>query len=262
MMHRSFLVALAAALAAPLLAEPAPPPLRVFIRAGVKTHNPVTDGLHDYPAFLADWSKILFEGGARVDGALHFPTVEELARTDVLIIYKGDGGTCLPAERVALERYLHDGGGLVVLHDGMCSDDPAWFASLAGAAKKHGEMNYSAGLIKLHVVDREHPITRGTADFEIDDEAFFLLRTAPGMHVLLEAALPLNGEVRPQAWVYERTMPGGRPYRSFVWMQGHRTANFLKDPGRSLLLRGIAWAGRRPVDELVAAPPADGGAVR
>ena len=142
-MTRLLVGAAVALLVAPLVAEPPAPPLRVFIRAGVKTHNPVDNGIHDYPAFLAEWSKILLERGARVDGALHFPTAEELARTDVLVIYKGDGGTCRPAERRILERYLHDGGGLVVLHDGMCSDDPAWFAPLAGGAKQHGEMNYS-----------------------------------------------------------------------------------------------------------------------
>jgi type 1 glutamine amidotransferase len=249
-------VAFAMPMAARLAAQESPPPLRVFIRSGEKTHNPVNNGMHDYPAFLADWSKILLERGVKVDGALHFPTAEELARTDVLIIYKGDGGTCSPAERAVLEPYLESGGGLVVLHDGMCSDDPAWFAQIAGAAKQHGEMNYSPGPLKVHVVDREHPITRGTRDFEIDDEAFFRLRRAPGMHVLAEAALPSSGEVHPQAWSYERTLPGGQPYRSFVWMQGHYPANFQKEGPREMILRGIAWAGRRPFDALLAVPPA------
>lgn len=250
-------VLLAWPLAAPVGAQEAARPLRVFIRAGEKTHNPVGNGIHDYPAFLADWSKILLECGVQVDGALHFPTADELGRTDVLIIYKGDGGTCSSTERAALEPYLRRGGGLVVLHDGMCSDDPAWFAQVAGASKQHGEMNYSPGPLKVRVTDREHPITLATRDFEIDDEAFFLLRKAPGMHVLLEAPLPSSGEVHPQAWSYERTLPGGQPYRSFVWMQGHRTANFQKDPPRELILRGIAWAGRRPVDTLLAVTPAN-----
>jgi type 1 glutamine amidotransferase len=240
----------------PVLAQEPARPLRVFIRAGEKTHNPVGNGLHDYPAFLADWSKTLLERGVAVDGALHFPTADELARTDVLIIYKGDGGTCSPAERAALDPYLKRGGGLVVLHDGMCSDDPAWFAQVAGGAKQHGEMNYSPGPLKIRIVDREHPITKGSADLEIDDEAFFLLRKAPGMRVLLEAPLPSSGEVQPQAWSYESTLPGGQPYRSFVWMQGHRTANFQKDGPRDLILRGIAWTAKRPADTLLAVPPA------
>ena len=45
-------------------------PLRVFIYAGLKTH---AVGQHDYPQFLADWSKILTERGAYVTGGLQFP---------------------------------------------------------------------------------------------------------------------------------------------------------------------------------------------
>src|SRR5260221_14785107 len=36
-------------------------PLRIYLRAGLKTHGP---GQHDYPQFLADWSKLLTEHGA------------------------------------------------------------------------------------------------------------------------------------------------------------------------------------------------------
>ncbi len=63
-------------------AAPAPqaPPLRVFIHAGLKTH---AEGQHDYPQFLADWSKLLTNRGAIVDGGLHFPSARELSATDV-----------------------------------------------------------------------------------------------------------------------------------------------------------------------------------
>ena len=62
--------------AAQALAQAAPPmpegrPIKVYLRAGLKTH---AAGQHDYPQFLADWSKLLTERGAIVDGSLHFPT--------------------------------------------------------------------------------------------------------------------------------------------------------------------------------------------
>lgn len=41
--------------------------MRVFLWTGLKTHSP---GQHDYPQFLADWSKLLTERGAVVNGAL------------------------------------------------------------------------------------------------------------------------------------------------------------------------------------------------
>ena len=66
--------------------QPAPNGPHVYIRAGLKTHGP---GQHDYPQFLADWSKILTERNAVVDGSLHFPKAEELANVDVMVMYKG-----------------------------------------------------------------------------------------------------------------------------------------------------------------------------
>ena len=44
-------------------------------------------------------------------------------------------------------------------------------------------------------------------------------------------------------------------------MQGHTYANFTNYQIERTLLRGIAWAGKKPVDELVnyMAPPRPGG---
>jgi type 1 glutamine amidotransferase len=229
-------------------------PLRIFIRAGEKTHGLGGNGLHDYPAFLGAWSTILKDRGAVVDGALHFPTAEELARTDVLINFKGDGGTCSVAERALLESFLKRGTGILSLHDGMCSNDADWYATIAGGAKQHGERNSSSGAIKLTIVDRAHEITKGLSDFEIDDEAFFLLRKTPEMHVLAEAPIPSSSEVVPQVWTAERTLTGGKTHRSFVYMLGHRFENWANPNVQTMLLRAIAWAGRRPVD-LFANPP-------
>jgi hypothetical protein len=63
------------------------------------------------------------------------------------------------------------------------------------------------------------------------------------------------GEVVPQIWTYERTMFGGQPFRSFVWMQGHTYANFTNPIVEPMILRGIAWAAHYPVDTLVNGRP-------
>src|SRR6476660_8043987 len=57
--------------------------LRVYIWAGLKSHG---EGQHDYPQFLADWSKILTAHGAVVDGALHSPRATDLEHADVVVI--------------------------------------------------------------------------------------------------------------------------------------------------------------------------------
>lgn len=232
--------------------------MHIYIRAGLKSHGP---GLHDYPQFLADWSKILTEHGAIVDGSLHAPSAAELEHTDVLVIYKGDAGYMDDSEKAALEAFVKRGGGLVSLHDALCGPDPAYFATLVGGAKKHGEVNYTLGAdIPYTIVDKTNPIMQGMSDITIFDEAFYNMTWAkdPAIHVLATAVIPgtpsagkHKGEVAPQIWTYEHTLPGGQPARAFVWMQGHTYADFANPQIQAMLLRGIAWAGKRPVNELV-----------
>lgn len=232
--------------------------MHIFIWAGLKSH---LAGQHDYPQFLADWSKILTEHGAVVDGALHAPRAADLAHTDVVIVYKGDAGYLDEEEKAALEAYIRRGGGLVSMHDSLCGPDPEYFATLVGGGKKHGEVNYTLGApIPYTVVDTASPIMKGMTDITIWDEAFFKMTWAqnPGIHVLATAVIPgtpsagtHKGEVVPQIWTYEHTLPGGESARAFVWMQGHEYANFANYQIQQMLLRGIAWAAKKPVDTLV-----------
>ena len=72
-------------------------PLRVFVRSGEKTHGP---GQHDHPRFLAEWVPLLNERGATATGGNEFPTVVQLAQTDVLVLHRDHGGEIAPADRV------------------------------------------------------------------------------------------------------------------------------------------------------------------
>ncbi|HEX6463575.1 MAG TPA: ThuA domain-containing protein, partial [Vicinamibacterales bacterium] len=147
--------------------------------------------------------------------------------------------------------------------DTLCGDDPPYVASFLGGAKKHGEVNFSAGEIKYTIVDTESPIMKGMSDFSIQDEAFFKMTWAadPKIHVLATAPMPSSGEVVPQIWTYEHTIFGGQPSRAFVWMQGHTYANFSKPEIQKMILRGMAWAAKAPIDALVngTAPQRGGG---
>ena len=249
---------------APLPPGQNPNGMHIYLWAGLKSH---LAGQHDYPQFLADWSKLLTEHGAVVDGALHAPSAAALERADVVVIYKGDAGYLDDRVKAALEAYVKRGGGLVSLHDSLCGPDPAYFATLVGGAKKHGEVNFTLDApIHYTVVDHENPIMKDMSDLTIFDEAFYKMTWAenPGIHVLANVAIPPTksagehkGEVVPQMWTYEHTVSGGQPARAFVWMQGHTYANFANYQIQRTLLRGIAWAGKRPVDELVDyVPPA------
>ncbi len=243
---------------APLPWNQNPNGMRIYIWAGLKSHFP---GQHDYPQFLADWSKLLTDHGAIVDGALHAPSPSDLEHTDVVILYKGDAGYLSDGEKHALDAYVKRGGGLVSIHDSLCGPDPAYFAALVGGAKKHGEVNYTLGTpMSYTITDPSDPIMTGMSNITIYDEAFFNMTWSqdPKIHVLATTAIPgtpsageHKGEVVPQIWTYEHSVPGGQPARAFVWMQGHEYINFSNYQIQQMLLRGIAWAARKPADTLV-----------
>jgi type 1 glutamine amidotransferase len=233
--------------------------LHVYLRAGLKTHGP---GKHDYPQFLADWSRLLTEKGAMVDGSFHSPTAAELEHTDVVVMYKGDAGYMTPTETATLNAFVKRGGGLVSIHDALCGPDPKAFALYVGAGKRHGETNYTLETNVTYVVaDAASPLMKGVSNLTLNDEAFYKLDFAPsGIHVLATNVIADTpaaqrggavGQTVPQIWTYEHTVAGGKPARAFVWMQGHTYANFADPQVQPMLLRGIAWAAQHPVDELV-----------
>jgi hypothetical protein len=132
---------------------------------------------------------------------------------------------------------------------------------LVGGAKKHGEVNYTLEAnVPYTVVDSGSPLMKGIAGVTLRDEAFFNMTWAsnPKIHVLATTVIDgtpsagtHKGEVVPQIWTYEHSLSGGQPARAFVWMQGHKYANFAEPQIQNMLLRAIAWAGRHPVEELV-----------
>jgi len=233
--------------------------MKVYIRAGLKTHF---RGQHDYPQFLADWSKVLTEHGAVVDGSMHAPTAAELEGVDVLVIYKGDAGYMTPAEKAALDAFVKRGGGIVSIHDALCGPDPDQFATYVGGAKKHGEINFTLDApVSYKIVDPDHPIMKGMSEITLFDEAFYKLTWSKEAKVNVLATSVIAdtpvarqagfaGQTVPQIWTYEHAVAGSKAARAFVWMQGHLYENTLNYQIETMLLRAIAWAGHRPVEEL------------
>lgn len=225
-------------------------PLRVYIRSGAKTHGP---GLHEHPEFLKQWLALLKERGAQVDGGADFPTAEKLAQTDVLLIYTADGGDLKEDQRAALKTFLARGGGLVTVLDGVCGHDPQWWKTVVGAAWEYGHTKWIYTRLTLHFLDAKHAVSAGAADFALDDEVYDELHVIPDAKVLAQAEFPAKDakpgdkpRAVPQVWACEKD-----GYRAFTSIPGLRLTTFSVPAYRALLLRGIAWAGRREkVDEL------------
>ncbi len=226
-------------------------PLRVFIRGGVKTHGP---NQHDHPRFLGEYTKLLTERGLTVDGAMEFPTATQLEKTDVVVIFAADGMKIVGDQRANFEKFLKRGGGVVVIHDGVVADDQHdWCKQVLGgtwiwANKAPGktQTKWHEGDVGVYFVDIEHPITRGISNFDWKDEVYNQMDMSPDVHVLAQSFVDVFN-IWPQLWTYERTWDGGTaPYRAFVSLPGHEYASFQTPHYRAILLRGIAWAGKRP----------------
>jgi len=241
-----------------------PDGLHVYLYGGLKTHGP---GAHDYPYWMDSWSKLLNEHGAVVDGSFSFPSADKLANTDVMVIYRGDAGYMSAEQRANLQEYVKGGGGLVTLHDALCGPDPTDFSSLVGGGKKHGEPNYTwTTTLDYEVADEGNPIIEGMP-MQVYDEAFFRMTFSPDIKPILTVTMPDTpaairgggaGKTVPQMWTLEHTVEGGRaPARAFAWMQGHMIDS-INDPAiRTVVMRGIAWAGKRPHNELTDFVPED-----
>ena len=231
-------------------------PLRVFIRGGVKTHGP---NQHDHPRLLADWTKLLDERGMKVDGAMEFPSADQLGRTDVVIIYAADGMKIEGQQRTDFEKYLQRGSGVMVIHDGVVSgqgsDNPDWTKDVIGGAwrwdRPEGRRTkWYEGEVGLYFVAPENPVVAGISNFDWKDEIYYDLDMAPDANVLATSFHSVF-VIAPQIWTYEKTRPDGtQPYRAFVSLPGHEYDVFNTPHYRAILMRGIAWTGKRTdIDE-------------
>jgi hypothetical protein len=186
----------------------------------------------------------------------------------VLVLYAADGAAIHGEERERLMSFLGRGGGLVVLHDGVCGDDPHWFKTVAGGAWEHGHSQYLEGEIGLCFADHEHPITRGAANFDFEDEIYWDLHLDPGAHVLANA-FHTPFDVTPQMCLTRRTAtaplirlsgraspipPGALPRADAGRASATPTSSLARRAGRTA---SAGWtAGSREAARSLTAPPA------
>ena len=215
-------------------------PLHVVLVAGKKDHGP---GEHDYPAWQRVWNGLLGTAEkTRVSTARPWPEKEHLASADVLVFFQR--GTWNAERAREIDAFLARGGGLVYLHyavDGR--DESAEFAKRIGLAWQHGQSRYRHGELDL-VFDRSkaHPIARNFEKVHFHDESYWKL-TGDRSRIRIVASAVEDGEPRPLLWTLEPSKG-----RVFVSILGHYSWTFDDPFFRLLLLRGIAWTAREPVD--------------
>ncbi|MBI4553950.1 MAG: ThuA domain-containing protein [Candidatus Latescibacteria bacterium] len=142
------------------------------------------------------------------------------------------------AERRTVLDFLASGNGLVALHAATINFDdwPAYREIVGGYWEWNvtGHGPYQPGWA-MHIVDREHPITRDIEDFSIHDELYHTLTITRHVHTLMTTLW--DGRLQPMAWT---TTYG--PARVHYNALGHGPDTFRCEPFRRMLQQGVRWA--------------------
>ncbi|QNN22359.1 ThuA domain-containing protein [Planctomycetales bacterium ZRK34] len=140
----------------------------------------------------------------------------------------------------ALSKYVHHGGGLVLVHFACgafqeCKDD---FEKLVGRVwdpKLRGHDPF--GPFTVRITDHDHPITAGMSDFETDDELYTCLAGEVSIHPIAVARSKVDHKDYPMAFVL--TVGKGRVFHSVL---GHDVKALSVPAVGELYRRGTVWA--------------------
>lgn len=214
--------------------------LRIVLVAGKKDHG---KGEHDYPAWQKAWSALFrLDDKVEVATAWEWPAKDEFQKADVMVIYQH--GDWNPQRAADTDAFLERGGGLTYIHwavDGR--NDPPGFAKRIGLASRGGKIKYRHGPLDLSFnAEAKHPIARNFDKLHLHDESYWMLTGELPANRVLATAVEEKAP-RPLFWSVEHENG-----RVFVSIPGHYSWTFDDPLYRVLLLRGIAWTAKEPVD--------------
>lgn len=156
-----------------------------------------------------------------------------------LSMYNATTPTLTDRAKENLLHYVRGGKGFVVTHLSSASFKE-WpeFASLCGRIWVMGKSGHGPrSTFAAKIADASHPITRGLADFEADDELYAKLQGAAPIHVLVSAYSDWSKQTEPLAFV----LPCGQG-RVFHHTFGHDGKAVRNPAVQSLIRRGTEWA--------------------
>ena len=154
-------------------------------------------------------------------------------------LFYTQGGDLTPAQEEGLTDFVSSGRGYAGIHcasDSFKSSD-AYFKLVGGQFSGHGY-----GTFTVKITARRHPITKGMADFEIEDETYNH-EFYPQAKVQVLARRATDQE--PSVWV--QNYGKGRVFYTGL---GHGKEAFENPSFQMLMIRGISWAAGRPVPPL------------
>ncbi|UCD52284.1 MAG: ThuA domain-containing protein [Phycisphaerales bacterium] len=174
----------------------------------------------------------------------------DLGDYDALVLHFMDWETPDPGPtaRANLKEFVHDGGGLVLVHFA-CGAFQEWdeFGVIAGRAWDPNLRGHDPhGAFTVEIADEAHPITRGLTAFETTDELYTCLAGETPIQILTTARSKVDQKDYPMAFVLNY----GKG-KVFHCVLGHDVQALANPPVGNLFRRGTAWtAGLDPVTEI------------
>ena len=225
---------------------------RLLFHVGGPTFHPVAEQAREITEWLRDT-------GHTVDVAEGREAFRRLGDCDLFVLmglfHSGDRGCpyepLSPDEREAFARYVASGRPVLAHHGGIASyDDWPDFMRLVGFGWVWGRSRHSPfGTHVVRVVEPDHPVMAGMADFVVEDEVYYDLWMDPRARV--HAVASWDGLDRPMVCTLEGRSEGPPGAGRVVYLaNGHDLRAFRarwRAPGppeaplRRLWRNAVAW---------------------
>lgn len=249
-MQRSLRVLVLVAMAATILCMGAsaqkPAPIKVLLLTG--------DDVSAHPwREISETTREILVGSGKFDvkvseDPLILESAAALKKYDVIVftIFAQKQGE-LPAQaQENLLNYVKSGKGFFVQHLATASF-PKWaeFGKLCGRKWVMGTSGHGPrSVFESKIVDKEHPITKGLADFTTDDELYAKLQGNEDIHVLIQADSPWSKKTEPLIFV--KNYGTGRVVHNAY---GHDRKALMTPNVQKIIIRGTEWAATGKVTE-------------
>ncbi|MDR3181739.1 MAG: ThuA domain-containing protein [Planctomycetaceae bacterium] len=181
----------------------------------------------------------------RIAEDLEFLATDVINDYDVILFYFKNYSPLKRNDKAKdnLKAFVENGGGLGLIHFS-CGAFEDWreFEQFSGRIwdpKKRAHDPY--GNFTVRYINREHPITKGLADFETTDELYTCLKDSPlPIEVLAEATSKVDKQPYPMVFVLNKGK--GRIFHTAL---GHDIKAVSSDGFRELISRASLWLGKR-----------------
>jgi hypothetical protein len=185
-------------------------------------------GVDFYPQSLDEWSADT-ELAAGYDVVL-FYTMYQFARDAELPWYQANIFS-------TLERLGNTEQGVLLLHHSLCAF-PEWdfWDRLVGYTKRREVATNYDHQIPIEVMDSDHPITRGIANWTLQDETYEMAspRAGDNNQILLATSHPHSMSTLAWARTFGKS-------RVFCYQSGHDHVAFADENFRRVLQNAIEW---------------------